>query len=419
MKGSPDKKNPDESLEALQRRIAKLEALVEIGAELSSELNLDRLLDLIMDRTTRVLDAERSSLYLVDFKKQQMWTKIAQGTQQIRMPLGTGIAGQVAMTGKPANVADAYKDPHFNPEFDRKSGFRTRSVLAVPMRTRRGEIIGVTQALNKRGGTFTREDEELLTALSGQAAVAIEIARQYEERKRQFETFVRGLGIAIDARDHLTSGHTTRVTHYSVILAQEMGLPEQDVEMIRYAGWLHDLGKLGVPDRILCKPKGFTDDEFAIMKSHAAKTKLILKSMNLPRHFSRIPDMAAHHHERLNGQGYPDGLADGEIELGARIIAVADVFDALTSKRHYREPATDEEAVAVLEKGRGTEFDPDVLDALGRALPRLIAERERLLAEEKRAEAHGGLSGIVGLRKIIPEWERVTPNWSSVEKPDS
>jgi HD-GYP domain-containing protein (c-di-GMP phosphodiesterase class II) len=153
------------------------------------------------------------------------------------------------------------------------------------------------------------------------------------------------------------------------------------------------------------------------MKSHAAKTKLILKNMDLPRGFARIPDIAAHHHERVNGRGYPEGLSDAQIELGARIIAVADVFDALTSRRHYREPASDEDAMGVLEKGRGTEFDPEVLDAMQRALPRVVAERARLLAEEAQAEEHGGLSGIVGLRKIIPEWERTDTKWSSVEKP--
>jgi GAF domain-containing protein len=250
---SPDKSVADE-LAALNRQIGKLEALVEIGAELSSELNLDRLLDLIMTRTTEVLEAERSTLFLVDRQAGEMWTKIAQGTEQIRMPLDAGIAGRVATTGQIMIVHDAYECPYFNREFDRRNCFRTRSVLAAPMRTRRGEIIGVAQAINKRNGAFTEEDEDLLTALSAQAAVAIEIAQQYEERKRQFDSFVRGLAIALDARDHLTSGHTARVTHYAVILAEEMGLPPREVELVRYSGWLHDLGKIGVPDRVLCKP---------------------------------------------------------------------------------------------------------------------------------------------------------------------
>ena len=166
---------------ALNIKPDRLSSLLTIGLRLTAERDLERLLHVIIAETTAVMDAERSSLFLIDREKGEMWAKIAQGVDviEIRFPLGMGVAGIVGKTGEAVNIADAYADPRFNPEFDRKTGFRTRSILCAPLRNRHGETIGAIQVLNKKAGAFGAEDETLLAALSSQAAVAIDNADLY------------------------------------------------------------------------------------------------------------------------------------------------------------------------------------------------------------------------------------------------
>lgn len=161
----------------------RLSILLKVGMRMAAERNLDRLLSMIIDETTAVMEAERSSLFLIDREKNEMWAKIAQGVDsvEIRFPLGMGIAGAVGMTGEIINIPDAYKDARFNPEFDKKTGFRTRSILCVPLKNITEDIIGAIQVLNKKTGPFGQDDEALLTALAAQAAVAIDNADLYKK----------------------------------------------------------------------------------------------------------------------------------------------------------------------------------------------------------------------------------------------
>jgi diguanylate cyclase (GGDEF)-like protein len=159
----------------------RLSSLLKIGLRLTAERDLERLLRMIIEETTAVLGADRSSLFLIDQERDEMWAKISQGVDviEIRFPLGVGIAGFVGRSGEIVNIADAYSDPRFNPAFDKKTGFRTKSILCCPLRDMRGGIIGAIQVLNKRTGLFSSEDETLLSALSAHAAVAIENADLY------------------------------------------------------------------------------------------------------------------------------------------------------------------------------------------------------------------------------------------------
>jgi len=164
-------------------RPERLSSLLKVGMRLAAERNLDRLLAMIIEETTAVMDAERSSLFLVDVEKNEMWAKIAQGVEvfEIRFPVGVGIAGSVGKTGEIINIPDAYADPRFNPEFDKKTGFRTTSILCVPLKNIVGETIGAVQVLNKRSGQFEQDDEALLTALAAQASIAIDNADLYKK----------------------------------------------------------------------------------------------------------------------------------------------------------------------------------------------------------------------------------------------
>ncbi len=161
----------------------RLSILLKVGMRLAAERNLDRLLAMIIEETTAVMNAERSSLFLIDGDKGEMWAKIAQGVDvvEIRFPVGVGIAGTVGKTGEIINIPDAYADPRFNPEFDKKTGYRTRSILCVPLQNIVGEVIGAIQVLNKKAGRFGKDDEALLTALAAQASVAIDNADLYKK----------------------------------------------------------------------------------------------------------------------------------------------------------------------------------------------------------------------------------------------
>jgi HD-GYP domain-containing protein (c-di-GMP phosphodiesterase class II) len=388
----------------LKRKVERLEALQEVSLELTREKDLQPLLDLIMERITSILGADRSSLFLVeqrgedevsgegasegspgtdDEKKRALVSRVAQGVEEIRIPLDDrSIAGHAALYGEVVNIADAYRDDRFNPAYDREHGYKTRSVLAAPMRTPVGRIVGVTEALNKREGetaVFDEQDEEILLAFSGVAAIAVENARWLERQRQTFETLIQGQAVAIDARDHITSGHTWRVAAYAAEIGREMGLADDEVEVLRYAGLLHDQGKLGVPDGILMKPGRLSNWEFELMRSHAEKTKTILEAIRplFPQRLRKVCEMAPAHHEKLDGSGYPDGLKGAEISLGARILAVADIFDAMTAHRPYREPAPDDEVCDMLEDlARSGKLDERPVAALRKCLRRVTQVRD-------------------------------------------
>src|SRR5258705_4789418 len=230
------------------------------------ERDLDSLLDLIVASATEVVDADRCTLFVLDREKQELWSKVTQRAGVIRVPVGVGIAGSVAQQNCSLNIPDAYQDPRFNRTVDAATGYRTCTILCVPMRSTRGEVVGVLQALNHQAGPFNEEDQELLEALGGQAASAIENAMLYEDIARLFEGFIRASVTAIESRDPTTSGHSERVAVLTVGLAQvvdEEGsgpyagihFSRTDIKEIKYASLLHDFGKIGVRENVLLKEK--------------------------------------------------------------------------------------------------------------------------------------------------------------------
>jgi HD-GYP domain-containing protein (c-di-GMP phosphodiesterase class II) len=274
---------------SLESRIEKLTALLDVGKAMASERNLDRLLQLILSEVTRVMEADRSSLFLVDHTRNELHSKIAQGlaVREIRIQIGKGIAGYVAQSGEIVNIRDAYADPHFNRATDLQTGYRTHSILCVPMRNKLNEVIGVLQVLNKRDGVFTTEDEELLLALSSQAAVAIENAILYEDIQKLFEGFIKASVYAIESRDPTTSGHSDRVAVLTVGLAERVDRTEagplasirfsgEDMRELRYASLLHDFGKVGVREPVLVKARKLYEADLALV---LARFKFIKQSL--------------------------------------------------------------------------------------------------------------------------------------------
>ncbi|HOI73965.1 MAG TPA: HD domain-containing phosphohydrolase [Syntrophales bacterium] len=367
-----------------QRLRELLAKLIAIASDLTSELDFDRLLPLIVGEVTAVMGAERTSLYVIDWERDEIWTKVAEGIPPIRLPFGKGISGRVAQTGETINAPDAWELPYFDRTFDEKNDFRTRSVLCVPIKGRLGERIGVLQVINKldRKQYFDLEDEVFMSALSSQVGIALENSLLVEEVRLSFTSFVVTMSAIVDARHPYTAGHSERVTEYSLLIASDMKRLSIDREALRYAALLHDIGKIGVRDAVLLKNGPYTQEEREEMNKHPVMTRSILEKLRFPRALSRVPVIACYHHEKMNGQGYPDGLKGEQIPLESRIIAVADVFDALTSKRDYpkydedslltSDPLPLEKVVSILKDGAGVQFDPVVVESFLRCLPRAL-----------------------------------------------
>ncbi len=360
------KNNMDEELKQLRKEKERMRSLLDFGHEVSSRiLDLDELLKLIMAETRNILNADRCTVFVRDFDTDTLWSKIADGLGggEIRIPMAKGIAGAVARSGELINIKDAYSDSRFDTATDKKTGYVTKTILSCPMKNKKGESIGVFQVLNKKGGVFDDEDEKILLLLARQAADAVENAFLYDEQKKMFESFIDTLSDTLDKRDCLTAGHSRRVTFFSIKTGEAMMRSPHEIEILQYASWMHDMGKVGVREHILVKAGKLTDEEFEQIKNHAVFTREILGKIYFKREFRQIPEIASSHHENLDGSGYPCGLKGTSIPFLSRIIAVCDVFDALTSKRHYREPMPILGVLNIVKDGTGTKFDPLCVDA--------------------------------------------------------
>ncbi len=361
------KNNPHPSeVEQLREENKRLSVLLHLAQNLQMYLELDKLLQVTMEEVARILEADRCTVFLLDEEHQELWSIVAMGIEkgkEIRFPADKGIAGYVAMTGEVLNIPDAYQDERFNPEIDRKTGYHTRNMLTMPLKNKNKEIIGVFQVLNKFDGPFTRQDEELLSAISQIVATAVENSILYEEQVASLNSFVETLSATLDTRDYITAGHSRRVTLYTLAICQQMGMEKECCEQLRYAALLHDIGKLGVPESVLFKRGKLTEEEYQEIKKHPALTRQILESIRFPRKLKKVPDIASTHHEKLNGKGYPQGLKGEEIPLGGRVLALADVFDALTSHRQYRDREPLVDVWHIIERERDQAFDGEIMDA--------------------------------------------------------
>ena len=495
---------PQDSELAATRRLLKLTSILDVAKAMAAARELDVLLSLVTYEAAKVVDADRCTLFLFDADRKALWSKVAHGeTKTIRVTLGQGIAGTVALTGEVIQITDAYTDPRFHRSVDVGTGYHTTSVLCVPMRDAEGTVVGVLQALNKRSGSFDAEDIELLLALGGQAAGAIENALLHEEISRLFEGFVGASVVAIESRDPSTAGHSGRVASLTVALAESLShetrgpyagtrFTAQEVQEIRYASLLHDFGKVGVREHVLVKAEKFypheleavrarfalarkdrelvsvqrrltrllqdgqahwTDieheeltrltlehaeldqvfefllacnrpavmladgfeklqdvtalrfcdehghaqplltapevarlsiprgslspDERLEIESHVTHTFRFLSQIPWTRMLRRVPEIAYAHHERVDGSGYPRAMNAPVIPLESKLMAVSDIYDALTaSDRPYKKAVPHPLALDILhQEARAGHVDAEVLrifvaaDIPGRALP--------------------------------------------------
>ena len=219
-KKSPETNKLKRQVSRLKKESERLQALLNVAKNLSAEMNLDNLLIKIMDEVRKMLEADRCTVFLFDEGKKELWSKVALGlSEEIRIHSDQGIAGHVFNSGETVNIPDAYKDSRFNPEIDQKTGYKTKSMLTMPLQNRFKETIGVFQVLNKKGGSFTKVSEEVLEAVASIATSAIENAQLYDEQKKSFTSFIETLSTTLDTRDYITAGHSRRVTLYAIEIA--------------------------------------------------------------------------------------------------------------------------------------------------------------------------------------------------------
>lgn len=347
-------------------------ALVKIGQAVAAEKNIDVLIRTIAEETKIALNADRCTVFLYDKEHNELYSKVATGlddVKELRIPADRGLAGHVVQTGETINIKDAYKDKRFNKAVDKKTGYRTKTILCMPIKNFNQEIIGVFQVLNKFDETFTIDDEDLLIAIASSAGISLENAQLFEkqnkmieEQKIIFDSFIETLASSIDARDKITSGHSTRVKMYATLIAKEFGMEKNDIYILEKAAALHDIGKIGIRDSVLQKEGKLTPEEYKHIQEHVEITHNILAKIHMSKDFEQITDIACSHHEKFDGTGYYRGLKGVEIPFGGRILAVSDVFDAITSKRHYRDKMPIEKVIDIIMNGSGTHFDPLVVE---------------------------------------------------------
>ncbi len=351
------------------RRCRQLETLSELTSLVTSSLEPREIRRRAIEAATTLADAETGSLLLVDRETGELFFEVALGDygdriREIRLARGQGIAGWVAEKGEAVIINDTQSDPRFFKGADEKSAFTTRNMICVPVRTK-DRTIGVLQAINKKSGAFDDLDKEGLVALANQVAVAVENATLYQELKDAFYGTAEALAETIEKRDPYTGGHTQRVMNYSVAIGRMMGLPDKELEALKLAAILHDIGKIGIRDNILLKTDRLDREETLTMNRHTEYGAEILGHVRQLR--GVIPGVRGHH-EKIDGTGYPDGLKGGDVPFMARIIAVADTYDAMTTDRPYRKALSMETAVGELRKFAGIQFDAGVVEHFIRCL---------------------------------------------------
>ncbi|MCS6885446.1 MAG: HD domain-containing phosphohydrolase [Acidobacteriota bacterium] len=376
---------------SMVKLVGRLSALYDITNAILAIRDQQEMLAKLLDLVFDVLPAERGMLILAS--KENGKTKFVKkaykhrsGAVQEEEPSWTIVnhvyEKNVAVLSLDARNEFQQEGLAYRPE---SIIFKVRSVMCAPISSPSGQVWGVCYvdniASNKR---FEKEELEFLLAVSRQAGVALENFYLVDEQRAMLESFISTLAASIDARDDLTAGHSARVAMYSKKIARYMGFSPEEQKLIYYAGLLHDYGKIGTREAVLCKPGKLTPEEMAHMREHARDTHRILSKIRFTKELKDIPQIASSHHEHMDGTGYPFGLRGEQIPIGGRIIAVADFFDALTQKRHYREPMPIEDVIRLIEDQTGNKFDVQVVAAFKRFVYEEYIPGQRRRAERDR-----------------------------------
>ena len=348
------------------QEVNHLRLLLDIGQYFNSSLEFAEVVKMVMDKVIEVCKAERGCLMLVgesgEPKLVQARGMDKNDIEAEAFSFSRNLVRQVIDTREPVLSSNAMMDARFS-AFGSISLHSIRSIMAAPI-IFQGQVRGLIFVDNRiKAGIFKQENLDLLNAIAMQAAGAIENARLYNMKKE----IILVLANAIEAKDSYTRGHVERVCGYCLAIARELKLPPEDVRDLEICSFLHDVGKIGVPDAVLQKNGPLTPEERAQMELHSALGESLVLPIDVPL---RVKRAIRHHQERWDGKGYPDGVAGEEIHLFGRIISVADTWDAMTSDRPYRKALPREVAIAEMKRSSGTQLDPTIVEAFLRAVER-------------------------------------------------
>lgn len=348
-------------LSDMEAQVKEARFIVEMARHLGPQGNLDQLMTYVLETAKGMVGGDIASVMLADPSTSELWIGRAEGlpaevVETTKLALGCGIAGWVAENAKPLILRDFPLDG---------SNGKVKWAVSVPLRDN-GKVVGVLNVGSTDRDKNVADDEmRLLLKLAAQAGVSIQNARALGAMQDlHFET-MRALIGAIESADPYGRGHSENVARYAAAIARRIQLPPDQVKSIETAGMLHDVGKATLGEGLLRKGRPLTTIEQTAIQLHPAMSREILKDVPM---LSEVIPAITHHHERFDGGGYGQGLKGEEIPLAARILAVADAFDAMTSERAYRAAMTADQAAAELMSGAGTQFDPRIVDVFCKML---------------------------------------------------
>lgn len=384
----------DQMLEKIEINYNNALMTNEVGLAISRHTNIDDILSNIIKISEKRLDYDRAMILLANPERTRLQFRAGFGYsgQQYQLikdaefhldkPDSKGIFVVSFHEQKPFLVNNINEiEGKLSPRslaFSKTLGSKSFICCPIICENESIGIFAVDNVSSKR--PLIQSDISLLIGIASVLGVSIRNAELLEARERQFQSILKTLAASIDARDPLTAGHSEKVTQYALGICEELNVEKEFYDMIRVAALLHDYGKIGVPDALLKKPRRLTAEEYEVIKTHAEKTRKILEKVNFEGIFSQVPEIAGSHHEKIDGSGYPRGLKGDEIPLGAKIIAVADFFEAITAKRHYRNPMPFEKAARLLRNESGIHFDQNIVDAFFRYQEKLQRKESSLPA---------------------------------------
>ncbi|NOZ21497.1 MAG: HD domain-containing protein [Planctomycetes bacterium] len=342
----------------LERVKHDLEMIYRIGNLVSSEQNPSKLFQRLLEAIMEALPADRGFLLLVGNRGLPFEIVARSGTDS-DASFSRTVIDETVMNGVSILTADPLADTRFQAS-DSIAIQNLRSIMCVPLKAEDRIIGAIYLDSHNPMQRFAEQDLHLLSAVGVQAGMAIQRAKLVDRLQVLFFDTVRALVATIETKDPYTKGHSERVSALAVQIGKDLKIPSAGLRTIQLAGLMHDIGKIGVPEQILNKPGQLSDAEYELIQRHPSEGIKIIKNI---RYVENLIGPVLHHHERWDGKGYPEGQSKNKIPLGARIIAVADAFDAMTSARPYRPAIPFKNAVQELQKKAGQQFDPDAVKA--------------------------------------------------------
>jgi HD-GYP domain-containing protein (c-di-GMP phosphodiesterase class II) len=342
-----------------------LEPVYGVSKKIRSSPRMTQMLEQVIKAAQKTLNIAAASILLYGDNEEELFFEVASGPagkvlRQVKLNTKYGIAGQVVRTGKPLIVNDVTRSERFHKMIDDTTGFQTKSLVCAPLIVQQ-KILGVIEALNKLDGSeFNEKDLEAVTSVATTTAMSIENTRQYQLILDGFRKTISTLAAAIDAKDPHACGHSQRVMEYTSLAGAYFSLSSEDIDALRNAAVLHDIGKIEIDSCILGKPSSLTEEEWEIVRKHPAMGARLLDDIPF---LKKESELVLYHHERYDGKGYPEGLKGEEIPLGSRLIAIADAFDTMTTGRAYYAAVTIDQALKELQDCAGSRFCPAAVKA--------------------------------------------------------